>query len=73
MDEASSLTELGPSEPPGDIGGDPDGGECGGENRVEVGEDPKDPLLKPNESRPSRLGDPSYDSVTDPWLLLGLP
>lgn len=49
--EESSLTEFAPSDTLGDMGG-----ESGGEHRVEVGDDP-------NESKPSRLGDPSYESL----------
>ena len=49
--EASSLTEFTPSDPLGDMGGESDG-----EYRVELGDDP-------NESKPSRLGDRSYESL----------
>lgn len=39
MEEVSSLTEL--NEPLGDIGGESEGGDIGGEARMEVGEETK--------------------------------
>ena len=56
-DAVSSFNELNPL---GDIGGDSDGGDTGGEYSVEVGDNPNDPLA----SNTSRLGDPSYNSLT---------
>lgn len=41
IEKASSLTELAPS---GDMGGESDGGDKGGEYKVEVGEEPNEPL-----------------------------
>lgn len=59
MEATSSLTELNDPLQLGEVGGESEGGEPGGEVNIEVGEETNEPLVPyESKSKRRRTGDP---------------